>query len=715
MRRYNGSMKRTVSLLFAMTCAFGCSGGSNQAGPDGGTEPGAGCRSAGYPCSPAEESPQARALSDRYVGEVQARLVDGESFEDIAAWLGAQEDIAEVIGDSEAVRFRVTDGAVQWAYAPPDGITKPVPTAKLGTSSEHEFSQVSEKAVLRENDSESNIKKKALVIEPFEEFIATPTLSWRSELEQLHDYETVDYFANRDVLDVHFGSWNEYRFVWVTTHGKFLPETEPEYSALYSSRMCKESGWLREEILERGNGNELTKDETTRLRDLFGEPRTFIEQSITVAQGERLRAYENLETENQSDRGVFCGTIKMHWIPIPGDSPSDGVLTNVPVRYWAYNEEWYEDRYGSGLENTFLYLRACSSNAIPVLTASGSRGAIVGWSNTINSANDDQTIGVLFDRMINEGETFADALAAVRQAGFAEFSQSNVSAQLVVVSTGDGGEEFRIREIISIVDPELRLPLPDEGAVLEAKEINSEGNTVVDVPVEVVGFGDGAPDEFSIQIFDGQGEALSSVVRAEGRFMMVPIEIPEGITEPKVFDIEARVSLPEGPESAVSKHPIRVTIEPPGDCRFSVTVAGNEVTGQSMDVATFQSEDFGDGALLGIDLEQADTGRSVLFGALIGDGFPRVLGPGSFVGGVSGRIGLQGTDTSYDNDGPAVTLVVSEYVPGEVVKGELNGTVRVLGPPPDYPERDEDLRITFEINVPPDFVPFLGYYSCTIP
>jgi hypothetical protein len=99
------------------------------------------------------------------------------------------------------------------------------------------FSADRAEAVLHKDDSESQIKKKALVIEPFEEFIATPTVLWRSELQQLHDYEAVDYFANRHVLDEHFGNGNDYRFIWVTTQGKHLPEVDPEYSAFFVKRL----------------------------------------------------------------------------------------------------------------------------------------------------------------------------------------------------------------------------------------------------------------------------------------------------------------------------------------------------------------------------------------------------------------------------------------------------------------------------------------------
>ena len=708
-----------------MACAaLGCSSASNEAGGGGtGGLGGAGgsrgsrgenlseCELEGYPCSPADMSPEARALSHQYVDAVRERLDAGESFEEVGDWLAAQGDIAHVLGDSVALRFRVTGGSAQWFYDPPSGIARPVPSepAPAATGS---TPSVGLKAVVREDDDEDRVKKRALFIEPFEEFIETPTGQWNDKLNELHDYEQVDHLVNQSVSDEYFRNWDDYRFVWVTTHGKHLPTDSPTYSALFSSRMCEESGWLRTEV-EAGRGDELTRGGTTSLRALFGFPRGFVLESLTPEQAERLEQHEIAETPELD--GIHCGNLEMDWIFVPGYQPGDGALTDVIIKYWFYDDTWFRQQFGGGLENAVVYQRACTSDKLPLEVASGSRGAILGWSDTINSADDDLTIGVLFDELITKGETLQYALERVFDAGFHRFTRGEKNPTLEVVSEGAGQRQIRVREIIAIVDPVLGLPLPDEGGVLKAKEINSEGHTLVDVPVEVAGFGQRSPDEFSIRIFDGQGEPLSSAVPAEDRFMMIPIEIPEGVAEPKEFDIEARVSLPEGPELALSKHPITVTIEPPGDCRFSVRVAGTEVTGQSKDVATFQSEDFGDGALIGINLEQSDGGRGVFFGSLLGDEFPRVLGPGTFVGGVSGTIGLQGSDMSFYNDGPTVTLLVNEYVPGEVLRGEFSGTVLVLGPPPDDPEREEDLLITFEINVPPDFVPFLGYYYCTIP
>ncbi|MGD8318668.1 MAG: hypothetical protein PVH76_13030, partial [Myxococcales bacterium] len=266
-------MKRAAASLF-VAALFGCSSASNESG-DGGTGGAGGspgeialeCETEGYPCSPADMSPEARALSHQYVDAVRERLDAGESFEEVVAWLASQDDIAHVVGDSVALRFRVTGGSAQWFYDPPSGLAQPVPS-EPALAAVRPAGSVGMKAVIREEDNEDNVKKRALFIEPFEEFIATPTERWKNELNDLHDYEQVDHLINQAVSDEHFRNWNDYRFVWVTTHGKHLPTDSPTYSALFSSRMCEEFGWLRSEV-EAGRGDELTRGGTTTLRALF--------------------------------------------------------------------------------------------------------------------------------------------------------------------------------------------------------------------------------------------------------------------------------------------------------------------------------------------------------------------------------------------------------------------------------------------------------------
>jgi len=520
-------------------------------------------------------SPEARALSHEYVDAVRERLDAGESFEEVVAWLASQEDIAHVVGDSVAVRFRVAGGSAQWFYDPPSGISRPVPS-EPASAAEGPLPTVALKAVVREDDDEDKIKKRALIIEPFEEFIATPTARWIDELNELHDYERVDHLINESVLDEQFGNWDDYRFVWVTTHGKHLPTSSPTYSALFSSRMCEEFGWLKAEI-EAGRGDELTRGGTTTLRALFGYPRAFVVESLTSEQAARLEQYEIGETPDED--GIHCGNLKMDWIFIPGSQPGDGALTDVTVKYWFYDETWFRQQYSGGLKDAVVYQRACTSDKLPLEVASGSRGAILGWSDTINSADDDLTIGVLFDHLIAKGETLQDALEEVFDAGFHRFTRGDKNPTLEVVSDGKGQRDIRVREAISIADPDLLEPFPDEGGVLEAIEITSSGTTLVDVTVLIEGFADRMGKDHEVQFFDGSGNPISQEWEVDEptngtTVMTLPVELNQEVRSPTEVEIEARVTLPEDDGALDSRHAITVTVNPAIEALWTINIGG---------------------------------------------------------------------------------------------------------------------------------------------
>lgn len=561
-----------VFFIFVLLLVGACSSSGSSSGN---AEPGADCQTGGYPCSPADVSPEARELSHQYVDAVRERLDAGESFEDVTAWLQSQEDIADAVGDAVALRFRVEGGSALWFYDPPAGIARPVPSEAPQETATAAM-PVGLKAVVREDDDEDNIKKRALLIEPFEQFIATPTARWIDELDELHDYERVDHVVNQSVSDEYFGNWDDYRFVWVTTHGKHLPTRAPTYSALYSSRMCEEFGWLKEEI-EAGRGDELTRGGATTLRALFGYPRGYVKESLTAEQAARLEAYEIAETPEQD--GIHCGNLTMDWIYIPGAEPGDSALTDVTVKYWYYDETWFQRQFPGGLQNAVVYQRACTSDLLPLQVASGSRGAILGWSDTINSADDDKTIGVLFDHLIAKGETLQDALEEVSDAGFHRFSRGDKNPTLEIVSEGRGTRDIRVREIVSVVDPDVLVPFPDEGAVLEAREITADGRTLVDVTVLIEGFGDRMGEEFEVQFFDGTGNAISDEWEVDEptngtTVMTLPISLDQEIRTPTEVDIEARVTLPEDAGALDSRHAITATINPAVESLWTLNVGG---------------------------------------------------------------------------------------------------------------------------------------------
>jgi hypothetical protein len=164
----------------------------------------------------------------------------------------------------------------------------------------------------------------------------------------------------------------------------------------------------------------------------------------------------------------------MEWLRVPGQEFDGTALTNLPVRYKGYGETWFENQYRGGLRDAVLYQRACSGSLISLEIASGSHGAIFGWDHTVNSSDDDRTIAVLFDRLIREGETVKDAFKHVEREGLHTHGEGDTRTNLEIVSHGVGGEEnnaARVREIVTIIDPFIGVPFPDEGAQLDAREI----------------------------------------------------------------------------------------------------------------------------------------------------------------------------------------------------------------------------------------------------
>jgi hypothetical protein len=96
---YNHPMRclAVLATLFFTMSVGACSGTSDQSPNTGGSggdgTGGTGgaaaevlgkCVDEGYPCSPCEESLEARALSDQYMAEVQDRMAGSESMLDIA-------------------------------------------------------------------------------------------------------------------------------------------------------------------------------------------------------------------------------------------------------------------------------------------------------------------------------------------------------------------------------------------------------------------------------------------------------------------------------------------------------------------------------------------------------------------------------------------------------------------------------------------------------
>lgn len=601
---YNSRMSRPVNLALALiaTLAAACSGTTNQSADDGGTRnpdggdpdggvpaPQAPCEVDGYPCSPAEQSDSAIELSERYKSEIQTKRVEGQTYTEIAEWLRDQEGVVDVVAADDRLRFRVEGGSAHWLVAiSPDYPLMPAPPfsegsdpspAAAATSAAEAFAP---KRVFREDGSETKIKKKALIVNPFQFQFGTQTQAWRARLKDLHDYESVQYFEDDQIPDEYFRNWNDYRFVWVLSHGAYLPEREnPVYTAIFSSKQCGINRWIGVEGAAGRGGERINNGKT--IKWLLGLTRDQAEAQLTTAQLQRWRKFRDDEAKELEQKGQGCGQLDIGSVSIPGEGQDGGPLVRQGafLDFIYYDEAWYTTHFASGLDNVLLQLSVCSSLAVPIPSNDSRPSQMFGWTEPVGAAQDDLATSVLFDRLIVHGETAAEAYRRLRLSGNHSHMWDGKNTQLRDLPFG-GGEHGRIRETISIVDPIIGEPYPDEGAMLDAREITADGNTIVDVTVKIVGFGElegDELDEYKVRFYDGSGQAISQEWDVDEphdgvTFMTRPISFNQEVRTPTEFEIEARVTLPEGPGSADSRHRIKLTVGPAIENLWHLNVGG---------------------------------------------------------------------------------------------------------------------------------------------
>lgn len=586
---YNHRMPRLTSLgLFLLSAlAVACASTPNQSPDDDGTLSPAPCEVDGYPCSPAEQSDSAIELSERYKGDIQSKRVEGQTYTEIAEWLRGQEGVVDVVAAEDRLRFRVEGGSAHWLVATGrDYPVMPAPTFSEGsepnalpTSATGSFAS---KRVLREDGSDTKIKKKALIVNPFGFQFGTSTDSWRQRLRALHDYESVEYFEDDQIPDQYFANWNDYRFVWVLSHGAYLPDRDdPDYTAIFSAKQCGINRWIGVETVA-GRGGEPIKNGKT-IAWLMGLDRPQAEAQLTDAQLQRWRAFRDNETRELEQKGQGCGQLDIGSVSVPGQGPDGGPLVRQGafLDFIYYDEAWYSTHFPSGLDNVLVHLSVCSSLAVPIRGSSASPSVVFGWTEPVGAEQDDLATAVLFDRLITHGETASEAYRRLVLSGNHSHMWDGKTTELKD-STWGGGEHARIRETVTIIDPFVGEPFPDGGAMLDAREITADGNTIVDVTVEIVGFGELDGDEldgYKLRFYDGAGQAISQELDVDqprdGRTVMtVPVSFDQEVRTPTELEIEARVTLAEDPGAADSRHRIKLTVGPAIESLWFLNVGG---------------------------------------------------------------------------------------------------------------------------------------------
>jgi hypothetical protein len=187
------------------------------------------CEKEGYPCSLADVPVEILERSNDLGDEAAARLEEGDSTEEVKAWLGEQPEMAEVGADEFVVRFRLEGGRGHWIFTRDSLATRTTIAAAA-----HASPPTRERGLAFVVGGESE-QKRALVLSPvLWEFGRWDPGGRVSEIlrgtrgyENGVTYLKNEYKASREVDIGSFGGWSEYQVIHVESHGNVLCDPPP--------------------------------------------------------------------------------------------------------------------------------------------------------------------------------------------------------------------------------------------------------------------------------------------------------------------------------------------------------------------------------------------------------------------------------------------------------------------------------------------------------
>lgn len=497
------SLKWPFAALVAFAAALVVGGCGSETDPGGGPplpQTTLECATEGYPCSLSEVPLAILERSDALADSVLVMLDGDASAAAAAAWLETQPGMAEVQSDELAVRFRLDGGRGTWILL--EGATAP-PAAGSGPSGfatpDIERVEADEaRGVIVGEDLEN---KKALVLSPFlyqfGEFDDGEAVG--DILANTRGYKDgVDFLSNgtaaaTEVGVESFGGWGQYQVVHVSTHGR---------------RLCDEGG-CRGIIAV-----------TTLEAILPGSGQTAAEKTQTLKQ-----------------QGLAVMKSKLH--------PN--------TTFISITADFLRSRYPSGLDNTVVFLNACQSfspQATDLVEAlRGNSSVVFGWDESVYASEAFAAAVALFNEL-SDGYPAEIAYERLGSLRFGSATPHGPAPTLIVGSRPNGGD-LRIREVVTLLEPQTGLELSassmvpidgvesdgvDDGAPFSARV---EGMTpelagtavlhvsVDDVEADPVTVSDGTPDGQDRWTFEGVVPLGYDVTAATGVTYRAWVELPD--------------------------------------------------------------------------------------------------------------------------------------------------------------------------------------------
>ena len=559
------------------------------------------CEREGYACTWEEVDGDAAAASFALGAELDELVRDGWDPDGIAAALEARDDVADARIGATAAWFRLDGGRPVWvlgddalvadtaaaargATAAGDASTATTataavapaatPTAGPATAAATPAGTATPASTPRDPAPRAVVgtdhaSKSALVLSAYE----WDGLHWAADeaaalLEGTRGYEGgVTHLANaqrgdQTVSPEQFRGWEAYDVVYVATHG---------------AQLCDEGGC--QTILGLGIPGVDTDDP------------------------DHPDAVAMLE-----DAGY-------------ADTPGVGIAFERGHAVVAIEGDWLASTYAGGLDDTLVFVQACSSARAGDLTTGlvGSDSVFFGWSDTAFASDAGPAAERLFTELTERGITSSDAFAELEADGLhvsqgdheregdflpgdtiyrwedGELQRQEPDPDTVevdaVLEHHVGGDDLRIREVVELQHPETSSPLADgETVTLGADE---DGAPTLPVRIQVDGVLPGEEADFEVDLtVNGIGipepwtlaDASAELVDDETYVITDDVTLPGDVAQAETLDLVATAALPEGGESIddAEVEPAQLelavhsdmTIELSGAGQFSATLEG---------------------------------------------------------------------------------------------------------------------------------------------
>ncbi len=565
------------------------------------------CEIEGYPCTYAETDPQVLEDSITALDQAALALDEGESMQDAADFLQKNPDLAELIYNTGALRFRLENGPPFWLFHSA-GLAQNTKgtggTSKFSLTSSQPSSELfqfdfSDLGIIGFSERGEEPKKKALILSAFDwEFGPEETDNLRDKIARQRNYDCPDclnYLKNTilpknqdqdpdiyelrkleslqmDISITDYMTWDDYDLIHLSTHGsQICVETlENCQSGLMTGRFTVKEEWSR----EGGDGFDVPGVVWSRTAAPGCNALEYARNNNDLSDEEWEENYEEWKEKG-------CPTYTKRWWQIIEPSFFTHHYTNL----------------GKQLDDKLIFFSACQSMKDDsfVRAIEGENTTIMGWTENVEASNAVKVSSEFYKYYITQALEADQAVEKVKENLGDSFQVSALDTSTIKGIEIDslippdflqkGEDKTRGREIITLLQPIFKTELEERDAV---PTVGAAGDGQPDKMLFLVqtdGISqDQNPEEFVIH-FSVDGQDLEGDYRPMEKisefsyWTLAEVPLPFDAAERDFVELEAWVELPSG---GISRHVIE-EVEL-ANCGWNLTLSGSSSGEYSGDI-----------------------------------------------------------------------------------------------------------------------------------